>query len=155
LIALTLATVSNLHSGETSARLVVSQVRSDLLRDRLWVERVLSLARSPQYSLAVAEADRLRSTERIAPGRYYDLACLYSLACIPALQDLNISEQRRNALVEQYCTSAIELLHQARDAGYFHSPDSRAHLRDDPQLAFLRGETDFDRFVQHCREDWR
>lgn len=155
LIALTLAMVSNLHSGETSARLVVSQVRSDLLRDRLWVERVLSLARSPQYSLAVAEADRMRSTERIAPARYYDLACVYSLACTPALQDLSISEQRRNELVKQYCTSAIELLHQARDAGYFRSPDSCAHLRDDRQLAFLRGETDFDRFVQHCREDWR
>lgn len=152
-LALFVAAFSMLRGGETRARLTESLTHSELLRDRFWVDRLTKLADSPDYRVAIAEAERLRAASRAVPNRCYDLACVYSLAGASAQADTELIETQRAALPEQYRREAFELLTAARDGGYFRSPDRRTHLREDPQLAELRREPEFALFVESLERD--
>jgi hypothetical protein len=152
-LALLLAAFSMLRGGETEARLTERLARSELLRDRFWVERLAKIAGSPEYRVAVDEARQMYAAARMTPSRCYDLACIYSLSCASAQADARLSEDERHAELEQYRNEAFRLLEAARDGGYFRSPDRRRHLRKDSQLASVQREPEFALFVESLEKD--
>jgi hypothetical protein len=152
LLACGLAAYQSWRGHETDAQLASTRLQSELLEDRAWIDRMTGLARTSQYALAVAEARRVRNTPRLAPSRYYDLACIYSLAAGAAARDPALHEPRRRARAQNYTNAALALLHTARDAGYFVPSDRRTHLLQDSHLEYLRGEHDLKSLILGLKE---
>lgn len=148
LLATSLATLSILRGGETESRLTNRLAHSELLRDRFWIDRLTSLAGSPDYEVAVAEAGSMRAKSGTSPHRCYDLACVYALAGRSVVTDERLDPAMRSALQQRYRDAVFELLAAARDGGYFRSPDRRTHLRQDRHLDPVRSEPEFELFVQ-------
>jgi hypothetical protein len=141
------------QNRENSAQWTTRLARLELSHDALWIQRIASIARSPEYPIVIAAAAKARSDERLSARRCYDLACIYSLAGLSASNDARLSEVERGELIDLYRRSALELLTQARHTGYFNSPDRRHQLRQDPELQFLRGNPVFDNLARSLKED--
>ena len=135
------------HKQLTQTRLEIHEAHSAVLGNAVWTLRITHRAQSSRYRDAVAEAERLRNRPFLAPNQCYDLACVYALACRSARQDAELDEPSRRKLLDDWRSTALALLQQARSRGYFESPDCRVHVRRDPQLEHLRDLPEFANFI--------
>ncbi len=113
-------------------------------RERL----ALVLARAGDHRRAVAEAEALASAGTPAtpttPGyRKYALAAALSQAAQAARADAGLAPAKRTALAERYAARAVELLAQARKAGYFANPHNLTDLYRESDFGSLRPRADF------------
>ena len=84
----------------------------------------------------------------------YNAACLLSLASGAAAKDEDLAEADRTALVDKYAVRAMELLTEARTAGWFQEAKNIAHAKDtDADLAPLRDRDDFKQLVKELEEE--
>ena len=84
----------------------------------------------------------------------YSAACLLSLASGAAAKDEDLAEADRTALVDKYAVRAMELLTEARTAGWFQEAKNIAHAKDtDADLAPLRDRDDFKQLVKELEEE--
>lgn len=77
------------------------------------------------------------------PGTIYLAGYLHAMCCKAALADQSVSAEERLRLGDVYAAKAVELLHAARQAGYFKDPREVAELRDAPDFDVLRDRQGF------------
>jgi hypothetical protein len=109
------------------------------------VLRARSICGRGHHTVAAATADKLAGLDARNGPNLYNAACCYSL-CVAAVahgrQPAEVSAADR-ALQEDYAARAMQLLRQARQAGYFKARPNVAHLGKDPDLDPLRSRPDF------------
>jgi serine/threonine protein kinase/tetratricopeptide (TPR) repeat protein len=125
--------------------------RANELTEARWrhmgrMQRALSLARAGDHTRATAEADELTRAEKTWSVHLYDAACVYGVA-VPAVSDARLKEQ--------YAAKAVALLGRARDAGLFRDREKIEHLKQDDDLAALRGRADFQQLVRELEKALR
>ena len=81
----------------------------------------------------------------------YNAACLLSLSSSAAAGDKKLPEPKRKELAERYAVRAVELLGQARLAGFFKNPKNIAHLTKDSDLGALRTRADYKKFLHELQ----
>jgi serine/threonine-protein kinase len=106
---------------------------------RLRLARALALARAGDHGKAVTEARALAAAKEMPPRTRYDLACVYALASAAVPRDA--------PLANGYAGRAVELLTQARAAGFFQPAARVEYLKKDPDLAALRSRADFQKLA--------
>lgn len=127
--------------GEQRERQLQAQkLGSGLIQENLQLDRLLLMARGPDYAVAVSQAARLSGERPVSPHRHYALACVYALACQSATEDGRMSETEREQVLAGYRSAALELLYLARDRSYFVKPERLQHLVREPVLESLRGD---------------
>jgi serine/threonine-protein kinase len=104
------------------------------LRAALLLGRANTLIRANKLQDAVADLESVLKGKP-APVTLYNAACAYALATAAVKPD---SEPGR-----RYARRAIELLRQARGAGYFKEPRRVKEMKEDEDLRSLRGRDDF------------
>jgi tetratricopeptide (TPR) repeat protein len=112
-------------------------------REALRFARAGTLARSSEYLRAVKEAEAISGNAPTQPGDLYNLACVYAQASAAAVQDKKQSEANRDRQANDLAARAVQLLVQARAAGYFKNPGLIDHLNADEDLSALRKRDDF------------
>lgn len=127
------AAISDLDRGLELAR---GSRRTDLR-----VLRAMALVKVGDHAQAAREANDLSEHEALSPTASYNLACVLALSSAAAGRDAQIPEDGQ--AVEQYAARAIELLHQARTAGFFQTSANVELLNTDPDLKPLRSRDDF------------
>lgn len=105
------------------------------LRQIQLTDRLLLLARSPDYAEAIKTADTLMEERKATPLMYYDLACVYSLATEQVKLDSSLSPPERQSATDQLARKALNSLELSWKRGYFQNVD---------QWALLLIDTDFD-----------
>ncbi len=84
----------------------------------------------------------------------YNAACLLSLALGAAVRDEDLTEADRMTLVEKYAVRSMELLTEARNAGWFQRARNIAHAKaTDTDLDPLRNRADFKQFLKDLESD--
>ena len=82
----------------------------------------------------------------------YNAACLLSLAFGAAAKDEDVPETERSTLVQNSASRAMELLAEARTAGWFQEAKNIAHVKDtDGDLDPLRDGTT----SSSCSRSWK
>ncbi len=114
-------------------------------RDRFRASRVLALIRSGKQERGIAEAEELAKGRSLSGSVLYDLACAAALTSAHYQSKPNKPEATSKA--ESCALRAIQLLQQARDAGYFKDEKRIAGLKKDSDLEPLRSRPDFQKFL--------
>lgn len=102
----------------------------------------LMAAAEMEKSMAIAPQDGLTC---------FNAACGYATASIAAGHDTKLPTAERERLVERYETRAVELLRQAKQAGWFQRRGAVASLTNDPDLTPLRVREDFKAFLRELQ----
>src|SRR5262249_22329953 len=113
------------------------------VRDRLRLGRAATWARRGTHEEAAAEAHQIVGR---APGQgdiLYRAACVYAQAAAAAATDARLTPLDQSGVQEHYAARAVQLLEQAGQLGYFRSPGKRDEVENSPDLAPLRGRSDF------------
>jgi hypothetical protein len=116
-------------------------------RDRFRIARAYALTDFKEHAPAMSEVSELAQGKMLASGATYDLACIASLASVAAAEDVRLRKTKRIKLAEQYVVRAIELLRQAKDAGYFKDAAQVAHMKEDSDLDPLRARPDYQKLL--------
>jgi serine/threonine-protein kinase len=116
--------------------------------DKEWracVNRAMALLNKGEHEKAITEVAPVAKASPVSPDVLYDAACVYSLCSVAARQDVQLPPADQEQRIEEYAHRAIALLRRAVQAGFNDLP----HLKtNDPDLAPLRGRTDFQQLVQ-------
>ncbi len=108
--------------------------------------RAMALAQLGDHAAAVKEVEALAASGLEAQQSLYNTACVYSLSTVGAQKDDSLSEQERAELVEKYGKRAVELLRQARQAGFF-APGVISHVENDTDMSPLSERADFNELL--------
>jgi serine/threonine-protein kinase len=123
-------------------------------RDRLarvYVTRAGAITQMGDYGAGLTEMER---GVAIAPGdgmTCYNGACGYANGSVAARRDTKLPNAERERLAERYASRSMELLRQAKQAGFFQALARVNSLSNDPDMAPLRERQDFKRFVQEVQ----
>jgi tetratricopeptide (TPR) repeat protein len=116
--------------------------------DRTRSERAVVLARQGQSARAVEEVNRLKGDRSKPTDRtLFNSACVHALASAAARGDPKIPPADRNRMAEDHAGRALNLLGQARAAGFFNVPVSVKELRSVKDLDSLRPRDDFKKLL--------
>jgi hypothetical protein len=83
---------------------------------------------------------------------YYSLACVSSLAAAAAAADTQQTPDDRRRLADTHAARGVELLGQARAAGYFQTPANRQKLQKAADLDALRDRDDFKKLLRDVEQ---
>jgi serine/threonine protein kinase/tetratricopeptide (TPR) repeat protein len=133
--------VSNLN------RALELEVDDGKAREVLRVRRALVLAYLRDHPRAVAEANEVGKGASVAPANLYNLACVFSLATAAVRQDDKRTAAERDQLAGQYATRGIEVLAEARAAGFFNDRQQIEQLKKDTDLDPIRSNQAFKKLV--------
>jgi serine/threonine-protein kinase len=114
--------------------------------------RVAARAHVGEYARAIEEGEQLASGKTV-PGNWYDLACVYAIACGEARKDEKLTEAEREALAEKYARRAVELLEKAEAAGYFKAKANRDQFRTESDLGPVRKHPAFEELLKKLPGD--
>lgn len=106
--------------------------------------RAVTLARARQLPEAISGADALVAAHGKEGGVLHDAAVVYSLAAAATSDE--------PARAAAYAMRAVQLLQQARDAGYFKSVARAGALKNKADFAPLRSRPDFGRLLKELEE---
>jgi serine/threonine protein kinase len=112
-------------------------------RDRLRLDRALTLAYLGRHAQAVAEANALAGKKPLPGPTLYSLACVWAVSAGAARRESAPSGRERDRRADRYAARAVELLTKALPAGYFRDPSKVAALKSDKDLDPLRQRADF------------
>jgi tetratricopeptide (TPR) repeat protein len=117
-------------------------------RDVTRSQKARVLARQGLHDRAVEEVKRLQGDKSAPTGRtLFNAACIYSLAATAARSDRQALPAEPNKLAEQYAARALDLLGQARAAGFFNVSDNRQELKTEKDLDPIRPRDDFKKLL--------
>jgi serine/threonine-protein kinase len=119
--------------------------QTDLANVRL--VRAVVLAQGGQHAEAVAEARAAAERNAHKGPILYNAACVYAMSSAAARKDEHIAAPERDQHAEQYAAAAVQLLRQARDAGFFRTAFGVSNLRQDTDLDPLRQRDDFKKLL--------
>jgi tetratricopeptide (TPR) repeat protein len=108
-----------------------------LPRDSTHALRALTLGRQGQWAGALAEADKVSTSQKLSGTGLYDLACTYALNAA--------AEGGRPA--EAQAARAVEMLGRARKAGFFDGATFVEKLKKDADLDPLRKRPEFQKLL--------
>jgi serine/threonine protein kinase len=91
-------------------------------------QRAVNRVRTDRLDLGLKEADEVAATK--VPVGLYNAACAFSIAS----GSRGLSAER----AEELARRSVELLAQARAAGYFDDPKRAVHAKTDPDLDWIR-----------------
>ena len=104
-------------------------------RSEFRLQRAMTLAHAGDHARAVTEADDLARTANIPGGALYNLACVYGVS---------MAAVKENASMKEQCArKALVLLRRAQTAGFFKDANVVEHMKQNDDLAALRGRADF------------
>jgi tetratricopeptide (TPR) repeat protein len=106
----------------------------------------LHLAEIGSHARATTEAEALLGRQPEGEN-IYTAALVYSQSLTSARQDPNLSRADQDRLADKYAVRAIELLGQARTAGFFKSSAGLERLKKDKALNGLRSRLDFQKLL--------
>jgi hypothetical protein len=109
---------------------------------KLTLHRTYAAARLGDHVRAIADAEALVRSPTPLPASFYHAACWYSLASAAIGKESRPGSSQHGQLSDRYARRALDLLQQARAAGYF-GPTELARLRHDPDLDPVRTREDF------------
>jgi serine/threonine-protein kinase len=109
-------------------------------------KRALCLAHAGEHDRAAAEAMQLSSAAGLPASVAHDCACVLALSAAGAERDRARPLALRERQAEQRAGAAVALLVRLARGGFFGNPANVASLDGDPDLAFLRGRDDYQRF---------
>jgi len=112
----------------------------------LQVFRLSTLARTPDFADAVAEAEKFQQYPRLSPLLLYSLARVYALAAATLKADENRPANDRDRNAETWSVKAVQLLNQAKELDHFRYPQRVATLDSDNAFANLRERKDYQSF---------
>jgi tetratricopeptide (TPR) repeat protein/tRNA A-37 threonylcarbamoyl transferase component Bud32 len=115
------------------------QLDGDHPRAPYRISRAVCLAHAGALDKAIAVADAIRGEKELNGLVLYNCACVYAIAARALKQDPQPAER--------HAVHAMELLAQARTAGYFKSATNQKLLRTDKDLESLRSRADFKKLV--------
>jgi serine/threonine-protein kinase len=121
-------------------------------RCTLRLARALSRARSGDQGQAVAEASELAQSKSLSGETWFALAGIYAEASAAARRDAQLATSERERLADDHASRAIQLLRQARTAGFFQTPAQVAHLKTETAFSCLRGRADLQRLVEEIEK---
>lgn len=152
-IGLSLSLSFVLQTGQAERKKASSELAwKEHMEQSLTADRLVSLAQTGDYREAVAEAQRLFQKKQLSSMMSYDLACVYSLASSSAANDELEPAETRSARETQYLTESLNLLELALIKGYFHVPEQRVWLTQDPHLSALRSDQRFQNFLEQLKD---
>ena len=128
----------------------------ELAAELLWI-RGSVLAERGNHAGAAESSEKLaglvppKDQPAAKASNLYDAACLLSLSSSSAAGDKKLPVPKRKELAERYATRAVELLTDARVAGFFKNPENIAYTAKDPGLEALRTRADFKKFLQELQ----
>jgi hypothetical protein len=110
------------------------------------------LGRFGDYEKAESELEKSQQHLASNPHGYMYCASSYSVLCTNLVNDLNITGERRSALIAKYAGLAMKMLAKAESRDYFKLPANVASLQDS-DLDPLRDRTDFKDLVDRYRPE--
>jgi hypothetical protein len=112
--------------------------------------RVLYLARLGRHRDAHDAFRAITEASRTAwdGDAYYGLACAWSHCGSAAEHDTSLNSADRNALTADYVSLSLQMLDNARIGGRLSTDAQKQHLATDPELAWLRGQAEFQAFAE-------
>lgn len=116
------------------------------VEQRLWIDRVATMARSGDHEAAVSEGKRLLGLDDVGPSVAYDAACIFSLASAAVSADNRLTAAEQAPRQAEYAELAMRALDRAHELGYFSTPERRAQIVNDPDLTAVRGTLPFQQF---------
>jgi tetratricopeptide (TPR) repeat protein len=122
---------------------------------RVRVLTAMSLAQLGQHARSVAEVEAVIATNVNDGQTMYNGACAYVLSSQAARTDDKLAPDEREEFVQLYHVRAIELLRTAVGKGLFQIAVARDLLKNDEDLAPLRGREDFKKLLQDVEEQAR
>jgi serine/threonine-protein kinase len=105
--------------------------------------RAAVAARAGQHARAAAEAAEVAGQPGVSGDVLYNLACAYALAVGPAESDPALGPLAGVTAGQGYAAAAVRLLRRLQAEGYFRPPEAARLLTEDPDLASVRGRSDF------------
>jgi tetratricopeptide (TPR) repeat protein len=114
---------------------------------RLRAARALTLILLGEQARALAEAEALAQAKDVSAGVLYDVACVYAQAAAAAARDTQLAPADRSARAGPHAARAVELLGQARGAGYFQRAANTKRMRQDPDLEVLRPRAEYQKLL--------
>ena len=107
------------------------------------------------YQRGIALDQEMTSTPAaynpMAGRELYNFACIFGLAAAAARDDQHLAPSTRQRLADVYALSALDSLKCAAGKGFFDDPKLREQVRHDPDLALLRGLSEFTKLVLDAR----
>jgi serine/threonine-protein kinase len=109
----------------------------------LGVACTIHVASAGNHAVSTREVEALiKGTPRNAEN-IYNAALVYSVSSASARRDAGLTPADQDRLAEKYAVRSMELLQQAKAAGYFQKSSGLEHLKNDPELSGLRSRPDF------------
>jgi tetratricopeptide (TPR) repeat protein len=117
-------------------------------RDATRSQRARVLAGQGLYARAVEEVKRLQGDKSVPTDwTRFNAACVYSLASAAVHSDPKVPPAEGNKLAEHYAGRALDLLGQARAAGFFNVPGYLQYLKTEKDLDPIRPRDDFKKLL--------
>jgi len=115
----------------------------------LRLDRAITWARLGNHAKAASEADNLASQAKDGgPLMLFGAAGIYAVASAAARNDMTLDKADRDKAGERYAVRAVELLEQAKIAGYFKDAAGVDRLKTDTRLDSLRSRADFRKWME-------
>jgi hypothetical protein len=108
----------------------------------LHLPRALALARIGKHAEAAAEAGPLRQEAQGVGPVLYELAQTFGHCAAAAAADAGLSAADRARLSGEYASSALVLLREAKDAGYF-TAETIAALKTEPAFRSISDRREY------------
>jgi serine/threonine protein kinase len=122
--------------------------------ERLLIDRAKFFIEENDIREAARTLSRLIEQENLTPSAYYGLACRYAdcAALIQGNDSVEALAAEAQAEHESYCRSAVKMLRQAEQAGYFDDVWlAIAKINRDGDLDPLRHRPDFQQFLTELK----
>jgi tetratricopeptide (TPR) repeat protein len=114
----------------------------------LHLNRTLAQARAGQHRQASMEAESLAEKATHSGKTLFQLACVYSLSAAAAGRDAQRTPDEQTKLAHDYAARAVEMLSQARETGYFKTPDHIDQLKQAADLNPLHPDAEFKKLLE-------
>jgi tetratricopeptide (TPR) repeat protein len=116
-------------------------------RDELMVERSRILALLGRHDRATQSVMKLFKGKKPEARVLYQGACVYALSAAAVRKDDTLPLPARDRLAELHARRSLQLLDEARWAGYFQTEAKRKTLHTDRDLGELRDRDDFRKWI--------
>jgi serine/threonine-protein kinase len=116
-------------------------------RNDLRLQRALTLVQLGEHIRAAAEAEDLAQAKGLTARNFYDAARVH------ARVSAAVGKDTAQPPAERHAARAVELLAQARAAGFFKDRANVEQAKKDPDLDPLRGREDFKKFLGELEEE--
>jgi serine/threonine-protein kinase len=122
---------------------------------RLGVSCALHLANTGNHAVSTREVEAIIRGSPPDAESIYNAALVYSVSSASARRDAGLTSADQDRLAEKYAVRSIELLQQAKAAGFFQNSSGLEQLKEDRELSGLRSRPDFQNLLTELAKEKR